>query len=444
MTNESLALGSNDLVPRASSDWKAMLRIGHFVVFGLLGGFLLWATTARLDGAAVAVGVVEVESNRKTLQHLEGGIVKELLARNGDRVVQNQLLIRLDPLRSEAQNDLYKNQLAIVLAQESRLVAEYGMRGELVLPKEVLDRAAEPSVAPVVADQNRLFQSRRNELLRNLEIAESEIAQAEQDIRQNKVDLATASATLESVTKELDSLLPLYRQQLVAMTRITTLEREKLRLQGAIDGARIQAVKLAERLSGLRLKKMQVQQDYQKDASTALIDIRKTLSDVRQQIVLADDSQKRTEIRAPIAGTVQQLKIFTIGGVVRPGEAILDLVPLRDELVVRAQIPPDDADRVSPDMRAELKFPAFNYWGERAIVGTVRSISRDRIVENDGKTVYFAAEIVVDRSTLPEYINARLLAGMSANVLVSTGKRTVADYLVRPLFERFDKSMRER
>jgi HlyD family type I secretion membrane fusion protein len=313
-----------------------------------------------------------------------------------------------------------------------------------VMPQEVIARSTEPSVAPVVLDQSRLFQSRRDELLRNLDVAKSEIAQAQQDIHQNKVDLVTAVATFDNLKRELDSLMPLYRQQLVAMTRITTLEREQLRLQGMIDGAKIQAVKLAEKLAELNLKKTQVQQDYQKDASTALIDVRKTLSDVRQQIVMADDSQKRTEIRAPIAGTVQQLKFFTIGGVVRPGDPILDLVPMNDELVVRAQIQPDDVDRVSPDMIAELKFPAFNYWGDKAIRGTVRSISRDRIVENDGKTVYFAAEIVVDRSTLPAYINSKLLAGMSSNVIVSTGPRTVANYLIRPLAERFDKSMRER
>jgi HlyD family type I secretion membrane fusion protein len=444
MTDDLIVLGSSDLVPRVSTDWQATLRLGYLAIFGLLGGFVLWAVTARLDGAAVAAGVVEVESNRKTVQHLEGGIVKELLVRNGDYVAKDQLLIRLDPLRTEAQNDLYKNQLAILLAQEARLVTEYNLKGELVMPREVIARAAEPSVAPVIADQGRQFQSRRNELTRNLDVAQAEIAQAVQDIHQNKVDFDTAVAMLENVTRELDALMPLYQKQLVPTTRITTLEREKVRLQGAIAGAKIQAVKLRERLSELRLKKTQVEQDYQKDASTALLDVRKALSDVRQQIVLADDSQRRTEIRAPTAGTVQQLKVFTVGGVIKPGDPILDLVPVKDELVVRAQISPDDIDRVSPNMSAELKFPAFNYWGKKAIRGTVRSISRDRIVENDGKTIYFAAEIVVDRTTLPPMISGKLLAGMTSNVLIETGKRTVADYLVRPLVERFDKSMRER
>jgi multidrug efflux pump subunit AcrA (membrane-fusion protein) len=138
------------------------------------------------------------------------------------------------------------------------------------------------------------------------------------------------------------------------------------------------------------------------------------------------------------------MRVFTLGGVIKPGEAILDIVPARDELVIRAKITPDDADRIVPGMKAELKFPAFNYWGSREISGTLRTLSRDRIVENDGKDIYFAAEIVVDKATLPASILDRLTAGMTANVLIGTEPRTVADYLLRPLVERFQDSMRER
>jgi HlyD family type I secretion membrane fusion protein len=421
-----------------------MLRTGHIAVGVLLGGFLIWALTARLDGAAVAAGVVEAESSRKTIQHLEGGIVKELLVRNGDKVVENQLLMRLDPVRFEAQNDLYRNQLAILLAQEARLMAEYEMRPVLILPTDVTDRAQQPSVAPVVADQARAFQTRREEMLRNVLLAQSDIDQARRDLEQSAVDTRTATGTLDSITRELESLLPLYEKQLVTTTRINPLEREKLRLQGLIDGAKVQQSKLAERIEGLELKKKQAQEDYRKEASTGLIDVRKMISDARQQVILADDSQKRTEIRAPISGTVQQMKFFTIGGVVRPGDPIMDVIPSKDELVIQAQIKPDDADRVSTGMSAEIKFPAFNYWGAQVIRGNVRSVSRDRIVESEGKNIYFASEIVVDRSTVPPSIEGRLLAGMSASVIISTGRRTVAEYLVKPVTERFEKSMRER
>jgi HlyD family type I secretion membrane fusion protein len=444
MTHDVVSHNAQGIAPVASSDWRGMLRIGHIVVAGLLGGFLIWTLTARLDGAAVATGVVETESSRKTIQHLEGGIIKELLVRNGVNVTENQLLMRLDPVRFEAQNDLYRNQLAILLAQEARLMAEYDMRSSLVMPTEVVDRAQQPAVVPMITDQMRAFQTRREEVLRNIQLAQSDIEQAKRDSEQSDVDARTAARTLESITKELDSLQPLFERQLVTTTRINPLEREKLRLQGIIDGAKVQQTKLGERIEGLELKKKQVEQEYRRDASTSLIDVRKMISDARQQIILADDSQKRTEIRAPIAGTVQQMKFFTIGGVVRPGDPILDIIPSKDELVIQAQIKPDDADRVSTGMKSEIKFPAFNYWGAQIIRGNVRSVSRDRIVEADGKNIYFAAEVLVDRSTLPAAIDGRLLAGMSASVIISTGKRTVAEYLIKPITERFDRSMRER
>jgi HlyD family type I secretion membrane fusion protein len=281
-------------------------------------------------------------------------------------------------------------------------------------------------------------------MVRNVALAQSDIDQAKRDLEQSAVDARTATGTLESIAKELDSLLPLYEMQLVTTSRINPLEREKLRLQGIIEGARVQQNKLNERIEGLELKKKQAQEDYRKEASTGLIDVRKMISDARQQVILADDSQKRAEIRAPIAGTVQQMKFFTVGGVVRPGDPIMDISPSKDELVIQAQIKPDDADRVSTGMSAEIRFPAFNYWGSQVIRGNVHSVSRDRIVENEGKNIYFAAEVVVDRSTLPSSIDGRLLAGMSASVIISTGKRTVAEYLIKPIAERFDKSMRER
>lgn len=442
--SSALGVDAPDRAPDPPSDWKAMLRVGHFIIFGFLGGFALWAATARLDSAAVAPGVIQAESNRKTVQHLEGGIVKEILTRDGDLVAQNQILIRLDPVRFEAQSDLYRNQLAILLAQEARLDAEYQLKPTFAMPREVLDRIDNSSVAPVIADQNRLFRTRRDELDRNIQVAQSGIEQAQKDQEQNRVDAATASATLASVAQELDAILPLYQKQLVATSRITPLQREKLRLQGVIDGAKIQAVKLGERVTELELRKKQFQQDYRKEASTALVDIRRMISDARQQMVIAEDAQARSEIRAPIAGVVQQMKVFTVGGVIRPGEPILDIAPVNDDLVVRAQILPDDVDRVAAGMEAELRFPAFNYWGARKITGHVRSISRDRIVENEGRNVYFAAEIVVDRSTLPADVVARLIAGMTANAIILTGRRTVADYLLKPILERFDRSLRER
>lgn len=425
-------------------DWQRSLAQGYIVIAALVMSFVAWSAFARLDGAAIAPGVLSAEGSRRTVQHLEGGIVQEILVRDGEQVQADQVLIRLDPTRLDTQGDLYSNQLAILLAQEARLMAEFDGKPTLVFPEAVTARSKDPAVAPVIADQSRLFASRRDAMLRNLQIAESLLQQSQKEHEQVQVEMSTARATLEQVNAELATLRPLFQRQLVATTRIAPLERERVRLVGVIEGGEVQKLRLDERLAELKLRRQQVEQDYRQDASTILQDVRKQLTEVRQQMLLVGDAQRRGEIRAPIAGTVQQLRYFTVGGVIRPGDAIMDIAPDSEELVIRARVDPQDIDRVVAGGRAEIKFSSFGYWGSEVIMGTLRSISRDRITEEGGKISYFAAEVVVDKSTVPKVIIGKLTAGMSADVLLITGERSVAEYLLGPLLRRWDLSLRER
>ncbi|MBN8939841.1 MAG: HlyD family type I secretion periplasmic adaptor subunit [Rhizobiales bacterium] len=427
-----------------STDWRRSVRIGYAIVIGAFGSFALWASLARLDGAAIANGVVASESYRRTVQHLEGGIVQDILVRDGDRVKAGQVLLKLDPTRVTAQSDLFGNQLAIFGAQEARLLAEFEGKSSFEFPPDVMARQTDAAVRPVIEDQKRLFESRRRALSGNVQIAEAQIEQARREIEQITSETETARATLEQVDAELAQLRPLFRRQLVPTTRIAPVERERLRLAGTISTGTIQAAKLRERLSEAELRRQQVLQEHREETSGQLADVRKQLNDTRQQILLSADSQRRTDIRAPIDGTVQQLRIFTSGGVVRPGEPILDVVPANDLLVVRAKVLPNDVDRVSEGMSAEVKFPAFHYVGTQVMRGEIRALSRDRIMDDGVKDPYFAAEVVVDRSTIPDSISRRLSAGMVADVVIPTGERTVMNYLLRPILERWASGMRER
>jgi len=430
--------------PIPSLDWRRSVRIGNWVVFGAFGGFILWAGIARLDGAAIAGGVVASESYRRTVQHLEGGIVAQILVRDGDPVRAGQVLVRLDPTRVAAQNDLYANQLAIFAAQETRLLAEFEGRGSLEFPSDVTSRQSDIAVRAMMEDQRRLFESRRRALASNIQIAETQTEQTRQEIAQARSDVETARATLEQVDVELAQLRPLYLRQLVPTTRIAPLERERVRLAGAVTSGSIQIERLRERLTELQLRRRQIEQDFRQETSAQLVEVRKQISDSRQQVLLTVDSQNRTDIRAPIDGTVQQLRIFTAGGVIRPGDPILDIVPSDDALVIRARVQPNDADRVTPGMIAEVKFPAFHYVGSQVTRGTIRTISRDRLVDESTKEAYFAAEIVVDRTTVPHVVARGITAGMTADVIIPTGERTVIGYLVRPLMDRWTVGMRER
>jgi HlyD family type I secretion membrane fusion protein len=430
--------------PVASSDWRRVILIGHCVLTGSLGAFLFWAAVARLDGAAVAQGIVSVETNRKTIQHLEGGIIRDLLVRDGDVVQAGQTLVRLDPTKTDSAGDLYRNQLAIQLAQEARLAAERDMLDAVILPKEVTDLAGIGIIGRSIEDQRRQFNVRREALTQAVEVATSQIGQATNESEQNAIDNRTARATLLNVNRELEIVRDLFDKNLVALPRVSALEREQLRLQGVIENTDIGITKLKERIQELILRREQLRQDYRKEAANQLSELQKSIAELRQQVIVANDAQRRIDVRAPITGVVQQLRIFTVGGVVRPGDPILDIVPLSENLIIRARVSPLDADRVTTGMNAEIRFPSFRNLGLPVIMGNVLSISRDRLVDDATKDPYFDTQINVDRKNLPDAIVKKLSAGMPAEVVIPTGERTVFAYLISPLSERFGTSMRER
>jgi HlyD family type I secretion membrane fusion protein len=435
---------SAGLAPLPPADWSRVARVGRAIVLVGFGAFVVWASLARLDGAAVSSGVVAVESNRKTVQHLEGGIVREILVRDGNVVAEGQVLLRLDPTRVDAQSEAYRSQVAALQAQETRLLVERDVGSALSFPPEVVRRSADAAVAAVIADQKQVFEVRRAALQRNLDVADAQIEQIRKESEQNDSDLATARATYTNVVGELVPLRGLLQQKLVAVSRVMPLEREKLRLEGVIANSELQAKKLHERLVEAELKRNQVVSDYRQESSTQLLDVRRQLSDARQQLVVAEDAQRRFELKAPIAGTVQQMRIFTVGGVIRPGDPVLDIVPTTDTLVIQAKVSPLDVDRVNQGMRAEIRFPSFRYFGADVITGSLRSVSRDRLIEDASREPYFAAEVTVDRASIPAAFANRLTAGIPADVIIPTEPRTVMNFLLTPIYERFDKSMRER
>jgi len=434
--------------PVAPTDWRVVLRVSAGVIvftFVVLGG---WSAIARIDSAVVADGAVAVESNRKTIQHLEGGIVREILVRDGDVVQQDDVLVRLDPTRNAAADVGYRQQLAIASALQARLIAQREVAATISFPPEVTTFRDDPLIANAIHDNQSQFDNRRQSLLRGKEVFEQQIAQTKDEIRQAVLDEKTARQQIESIGLELPNLKMLLEKGLVALPRVTTLERQLIQVQGQFEGAQISRTKATEKVGELQARIDQLTQDYRQEAANALPDVRKTISDARQQLIVASDALRRIEIRAPVTGTVQQLKMFTIGGVIRPGDPILDIVPLSDTLVVRGRVLPVDVDRIMTGQSVELRVPQFMKFELKPIMGTLRSISRDSIVDAPGPSgpaqPYFAIEIAVDRNSIPEDIRDRMTAGMTVDTIIRTRDRTVLSYLVAPLSNRLAKSMRER
>ena len=435
--------------PPVSTDWPSVLRVGFGVIAITFVGLGGWSAFAYIDSAIVADGTVAVETSRKTLQHLEGGIVAEILTRDGNLVHAGDVLMRLDPTRNKAADRTYRQELAIALAMEARLVAQRDALESVQFPQEVLSQKDDALVAAAMHDNEGQFSNRRESLLRLIDVLEKQVAQAEREVEQGFVDQKTAQDQVDSIDLELPNLRMLLAKGLVAIPRVTALERQQMQTKGQFDSAKISIIKGGDKIAEYRARIDQARQDYRQEAANAIPDVRKTITEARQQLIIASDALQRVEIKAPVTGTVQQMRIFTIGGVLKPGDPILDLVPLSDTLVVRARVMPVDIDRIEPGMNVDVRVPQFMKFVIKPIEGVVRSISHDSVIDPTpgppGQALpYFAVEVAVDRASIAEEVRDRLTAGMVVDTIIRTQERTVLSYLSAPLRNRLAKSMRER
>ena len=430
--------------PEPSSNWRSLVRIGGGILVFSVGILGSWAAVARLDAAAIAPGVISVESYRKTIQHLEGGIIRDILVRNGAAVTEGSVLLRLDRTRTDAAEETYRQQLAASVALESRLMAQREARNDVIFPAEVTELVNVPLVQAAISDQRRQFKTRKDVLDANLGVIDAQINQAKQEIEQARVDRNTAEEQLKTIDVELPPLIALLSKGLVVVSRVMTLQRTQAQLRGVVETAAVTIQKSTEKIEELKSQALQLRQAYVQEAANQLPDVRKMIGDVRQQLIVASDATKRIDIVAPVAGNVQNMKVFTLGGVIRPGDPILDIVPVNDTLVVQSKLSTYDIDRTSPGLKVEVRIPQFQTFQSQQMEGSVRSISSDTLMDDVTKQPYYAMEVTVDRSSVPSDISNKLAAGMPVDVIVPTDQRTVLQYLVSPILDRFSKSMRER
>ena len=424
-------------------DWRRPAAIGYVIIvltFGVMGG---WALLAELDSAASAPGVVTVETSRKTVAHLEGGIVRKILVREGQHVDEGTPLFRLDEVQPQANADMVRNQLAAALAQEARLVAERDRAPAITFPPELTAPDAGSAAAEAIADQSAQFEERRGSLNNQLSILEKKVTQYTVELEGLASEKEATQRQLKFIDEELNDLRGLLAKNLVPKSRVMSLEREKGRLEGLLGRSDAESSKARNGISEARLQMDQLQKKFSEDVNTALLDVRQKLADLREKARVSSDVLKRTVVVAPRGGVVQNLKATTQGGVVRPGEALLEIVPDSDELVVNAQVSPADIDLLSTGMEAEVRFGAFHGRMLPILKGKIVSISRDRLTDELTRQPYFLARVLVDNNQMPPDVRNKITAGMSVEVIIPTGERSVADYLVRPLQNRLRKAFRE-
>ena len=433
-----MPMPSNDQ-PSALRSMRGTVLAGSLTALAFFGGLGSWAAFAPLDSAALAPGVVSVASQRKTIQHLEGGIITKILVAEGDRVEAGQALLRLDRTQSRSTLERLRTRHAAAVALDARLTAERDDKAFLLQA----DADQEPALRDALKAEASIFNSRKETLAGQQEIIEQRILQHQKEIVGLTGQMKAESAQLGLVTEELKGLEQLRKQKLVSKQRLIELKRELARLTGSRSRHAAAIARAEQSIAEERLKIVDLRTRRTTEAVAELRDNRSLLLDLEERIQAAEDILQRTHITAPLSGVVVGLKVHTEGGVVAPGEALMDIVPDGEKLMVEARVQPEDIDAVHAGLEADITLTAFSRRNVPPVRGSVVSISADRLTDARSGEPYFLARITLPETPYPGNEALQLYPGMQADVMIVIGERTPLDYLFKPVARSFDRAMRE-
>lgn len=411
-------------------------RLGWLLMLGGFLGFLGWAALAPLDKGVAVSGKVMVSGHRKVVQHPSGGIVERIDVRDGDKVVAGQVLIRLKetPLLGQAQS--LRSQFYGSLASEARLNAERDGVASVSFPTELTALASEPEVASNLALQRQLFDSRRQALLLDQQGIDESIAGAEAQLRGVRDSQASKVLQRTALAEQLEGLRELAREGYIPRNRLLDSERVYAQVLGSISEDYGRIGQLQRQVLEMRLKIRQLAEEYQKEVRTQLADTRVRTEDLRNRLASAEFELANSQLRAPVAGIVVGLDVFTEGGVIKPGQALMEIVPQGEPLLVEARVPVELADKVHAGLPVELMFSAFSQSTTPRVAGEVMLVSADRQVDERTDEPYYTLRAQVTEAGMAQLAGLQIRPGMPVEAFVRTGERSMLNYLFKPLLDR--------
>ncbi|MDY7571336.1 hemolysin D [Pseudomonas fragi] len=411
-------------------------RLGWLLMLGGFLGFLGWAALAPLDKGVAVSGKVMVSGHRKVVQHPSGGIVERIDVRDGDKVVAGQVLIRLKetPLLGQAQS--LRSQFYGSLASEARLNAERDGVASVSFPTELTALASEPEVASNLALQRQLFDSRRQALLLDQQGIDESIAGAEAQLRGVRDSQASKVLQRTALAEQLQGLRELAREGYIPRNRLLDSERVYAQVLGSISEDYGRIGQLQRQVLEMRLKIRQLAEEYQKEVRTQLADTRVRTEDLRNRLASAEFELANSQLRAPVAGIVVGLDVFTEGGVIKPGQALMEIVPQGEPLLVEARVPVELADKVHAGLPVELMFSAFSQSTTPRVAGEVMLVSADRQVDERTDEPFYTLRAQVTEAGMAQLAGLQIRPGMPVEAFVRTGERSMLNYLFKPLLDR--------
>lgn len=418
---------------------------GLFIVLAFFGGIGGWAALAPLSSGAVAQGTVRVDSHRKTVQHLEGGIIAEILVRDGDVVKAGQPLVKLDSVQSDASADLVERQYEALKALEARLIAERDNRTTIAFPPDLAARrTTSPRVAEVLAGQETIFATRRKNLDDQVGILKKRIDQAEAEIGALQAQSKAEDEQLKLIDQEIGAVRKLYDVGLERLPRLLSLQRAGADIKGRRDHTLGMIARARQGIGETELQIVNAASGRANEIALELREAQQRIGESEERIRATTDVKTRRVVVAPLAGTVVNSRFFTIGGVVSPGAPILDIVPAEDRLIVESRVQPIDIDFVRRGLKAQVRFTGLSARRTPTLEGSVASVSADTLIDERTGETYYSAMVEIGRDQLARIPGVTLYPGMPADVLIEVGARTALDYIVSPIRDSMWRSFRQK
>jgi HlyD family secretion protein len=420
------------------------LIIGLAVVVVLAGGLGGWASTAEISGALIAPGSIVVESNVKKVQHPTGGVVGEVLARDGDIVKAGDILVRLDDTVTKASLAIVTKNLDAQWARAARLEAEQRGLDKITFPPQLTSRISDPDVKSLILSESKLFEVRVTGRTGQKAQLRERITQLNEEIAGLSAQEKAKDQEIALVEKELAGVRDLYDKHLVQISRLTTLERDAARLNGERAQYIASRAQAKGKITETELQIIQVDKDMVSEVSKDLRETNDKIGEFVERKVTAEDQLRRVDIRSPQDGMVLQSAVHTVGGVITAGDAIMMIVPQSDDLQVEAKVNPQDIDKLQIGQKTLLRLSAFNQRTTPELNGVVSRVSPDVTTDQRTGQSYYTIRVSMPPEEIARLGDVKLIPGMPAEAFVQTGDRTLISYLMKPLSDQLMRAFREK
>lgn len=439
-----VVFAENSDSPRASADTRSVARTGLWVLGIGFGGFLLWAALAPLDEGVPTQGMVTLDTKRKAVQHLSGGIVKEVLVQEGQNVKEGQALIRLDPAVARSNYESVRQRYLGFRAMQSRLFAEQTGKDSIDLHPDVKEAMGDPLIKQQVITQQQLIQARRAALAADLQGIEESVQGLKEQFNSYQNILIQRRQQLSLLSEELTNTRGMVKEGYAPRNRQLELERMVAESNASIADLTGNSLRVTRQIAELTQRSMARKQEYRKEIESQLADVTREVQSDAEKYVAVKADLERMEIKAPAAGQVVGLSVQTVGAVLQPGQKLLDIVPENQTLLLEAHIPPHLIDKVHTGLPADIRFNSFAHSPQLVVEGKLLSVSGDLLSDPQApQYAYYLARVQVTSAGMKTLGQRQMQPGMPVEIVIKTGERSLLTYLLHPLLKRVAASLKE-